>query len=203
MPFKAEKPPTACAKDAPPPGSATRRAGARARGRAGGSAQDSARSASARAGPTRLSNCWKFIGSHVLPPSLLICFFPLEYVRILMLPLSSFGGGGSSGAGGSGTGSGSGAGGSGTGSGSGAAVAGSGSGAGGSGSGAAVGSAIPWSMRTPPPAPVHFGQQAFAPQVAVSPTRQVGLKHRTGWTPGPLQVEGALGHCSTTMPLEL
>merc|ERR1719387_758166 len=141
-----------------------------------------------------------------------------------MLPLSSLGGdglgaGGSSGAGGGGAGAGAGGSvtGSVTGSGSGAAGSGSGAASGSAGaaagmsgmgggvpfSGAAVGSAMPWSMRAPPPPPVHIGQQAFAPQVGVSPTRHVGLKQRTGWTPGPLHVEGAPGHCSTTRPLEL
>merc|ERR1719163_1646112 len=51
--------------------------------------------------------------------------------------------------------------------------------------------------------PLHMAQQAPAPQCGTSPTRQVGLKHRTTFLPGPLQVDGALSHCSTTIPVWL
>lgn len=47
------------------------------------------------------------------------------------------------------------------------------------------------------------GQHLPPPQLAVSPSRQDGLKQRTAFAPGPLQVDGASSHCSTAKPVAL
>merc|ERR1719440_153700 len=50
---------------------------------------------------------------------------------------------------------------------------------------------------------VHMGQHASGEQLGTSPSRQLGLKQRTASGPGPLQVDGALSHCSTAKPVAL